>query len=219
MDNKEINLSIIIPYYKTLDLTKELLGKLMPQLTDDTQLIVVDDGCNETELYNYMVEKDNENGNKGFEYCKKENGGVSSARNRGIDLSSGKYLAFIDSDDLVREDYIKVVLKAIETAYPYYKLSWESVGANEHFYDAENLPDWNVAVWSRIIRRDKIKYNFREDLKVCEDKQFLLDNELSIYAIDNFNVKDNPKYECGYIEEPIYIYNSGRIGGLSNLYL
>lgn len=217
MEETDIMISIIVPYYKTLELTKELLARLMPQLTKETQLIVVDDGCNEMALYDFMVEQDTKNGCKGFEYCKKPNGGVSSARNRGIDLSSGKYLAFIDSDDMVREDYIKTILREIDTAYPIYKLSWESVGINEAYYDAENLPDWNVAVWARIFRRDIVKHLFDETKKACEDKQFLVDNGI---VIDHgLWVEDTGRFEYGYISEPIYIYNSGRVGSLSNLYL
>ena len=202
-------LSIIVPFYKTLELTKELLSVLMPQLNENTELIIVDDGCNELELDNYN--------RPNVLIIHKQNGGVSSARNKGLEIADGQYIAFIDSDDLVREDYVEQILKAIETGLPHYKMSWESFGINQAYYHAENLPNWNCSIWCRVFRKDTIIYNFKENMKACEDKQFLIDNGFIIE--DGKFVKDTNNFETGYIDKAIYKYNSGRIGSLSNLYL
>lgn len=202
-----MKLSIIIPYYKTLELTTNLLDVLVPQLNEEVELIIVDDGCFDKQLDDYVEYLcKNVNKNAYIIMCKKENGGVSSARNMGLNTAIGEYVAFVDSDDLVREDYVKQILMAIKNNLPVYKISWESFGACKTFYDAENLPDWNVAVWVRIIKRNLVLVPFNENMKACEDKQFLLDNGIE-------------QEECGYINEYIYKYNSGRVGSLSDLYL
>src|SRR5574344_2460467 len=113
-----IKLSIIIPYYKTLELTKKLLDTLVPQLTKECECILIDDGCNELELDKYPIT-----------VIHKENGGVSKARNTGIDKATGEYIVFIDSDDMIKSNYIETILNKIKsTKFDYCLFSWEAVG-------------------------------------------------------------------------------------------
>ena len=98
-------LSIVIPYYKTYELTYKLMEVLVPQITDDVEVFLVDDGCNEERLDIY---KDKVN----VIHCEK-NGGMSVALNTGIKKATGKYIGFVDSDDLVTENYIEELINAI----------------------------------------------------------------------------------------------------------
>ena len=91
-----MKLSIIIPYYNVKPYTDELLDCLAPQIREDVEVILIDDGSKEP----YKTQ---------YEWCKvyrQKNKGVSSARNKGLDLATGEYIAFIDSDDIVAGDYI-----------------------------------------------------------------------------------------------------------------
>ena len=83
-------LSIIIPYYETLNSTLKLLEELNSQLTSDVEIILVDDGCYETALEKYSIQI--------------PNSGVSRARNVGLDNAKGEFVTFIDSDDFISKN-------------------------------------------------------------------------------------------------------------------
>ena len=183
-----MKLSIIIPYYKTLDYTATMLNGLIPQLFSNVELIVVDDGCNEIVLDVY---KDNAK-----IIHLKENGGVSRARNVGIKEAKGEYIAFIDSDDMITMDYVEQLLKAIEEhKEDVIVFNWLDITTNN-----VNIRPHNPAIWKAIYKKDIIPL-FDENLKVRED--YFFNEELD---------KKNPsKY---YLDRVLYMYNSGREGSL-----
>ena len=99
-----VKLSIIIAYYKTYELTRKLLDTLVPQLNDEVEVFLVDDGCKETRLDKY----------KGINIIHLDkNVGATTATNKALDKAKGKYIAFVDSDDMVSNDYVSSLLKAI----------------------------------------------------------------------------------------------------------
>jgi heptose III glucuronosyltransferase len=102
---KKILLSIIIPYYNTYNYTIKLLKELNIQYTDDIEVILVDDGCNEVRFDVFerftIIHLD-------------KNYGASYAWNRGIDAAKGSYIAFIDSDDMISMDYVDTLVDAIK---------------------------------------------------------------------------------------------------------
>ena len=94
-----IKLSITIAYYKTYDLTVKLLDTLIPQLTDEVEVFLVDDGCNETRLDKY---KDKIN-----IIHLKENGGGAHTDNVGLKKSKGKYLTMLDG----KPKYARIIIR------------------------------------------------------------------------------------------------------------
>jgi glycosyltransferase involved in cell wall biosynthesis len=97
-----IKLSIIIPTYNRNEYIVNLLDKLKQQITDEVEVIVVDDNSNialQDSWYNYI-------------YLTENSGGASVPRNIGLDKAKGEYITFIDSDDLVSDDYIQTILEA-----------------------------------------------------------------------------------------------------------
>ena len=155
-----MQLSIITPYYKTLKYIKKLRDVLEPQLTDEVEWIIVDDGCNEKELDTFIAK---------VIHLPTNSGGASKPRNIGLDNAKGKYIAFIDSDDLVSDDYIQEVLKNLKTDIIF--ISWKS-----KVHDIKIItkpPHWNCAVWCRIYRKKIIgNIRFDEKLKIAEDLVF-----------------------------------------------
>ena len=94
MSAKKPPVSVIIPSYNRGWILKEAVDSVLSQEFYDFELIVVDDGSEDNSpdiLASY--------GNR-IKVIRQENKGVSSARNKGIALSSGRYIAFLDSDDL-----------------------------------------------------------------------------------------------------------------------
>ena len=187
-------LSIITPYYKTLSYTLELADVLMPQLTDEVEWIIVDDGCNEVELDKLgakVIHLENNSGN------------ASVPRNIGIDNASGKYIAFIDSDDLVSTEYISKILNKIKTKdFDYCFMSWQS--QDNKYVITDFPPEWNVCVWNCIYKKDTIgDVRFNLKCNLGEDKEFNL--------LVRKGIKEN-------IEDILYYYNWKRPDSLSPHY-
>lgn len=159
--NYHKTLSIITPYYKTLEYTKRLSERLTPQLNDKVEWIIVDDGCNEHELDDL---------NAIVVHLPINSGGASKPRNMGLKIASGDFICFVDSDDLVMDDYISSILhKIYNDNFDYCFFGWRSPS----FTIVGEPPDWNCCVWNTIYKRDIIGDNkFREDLIIAEDYDF-----------------------------------------------
>lgn len=116
--NKEINqnldLSIIIPVYNNEKLILKCLDSIIGQKTKyHFEVIYIDDGSRDNTL---SILKKYESKHSFIKVISQENGGIASARNTGINEATGKYIAFIDSDDFIKENYIETLLnKAYKT--------------------------------------------------------------------------------------------------------
>ncbi len=108
----EIDLiSVVIPIYNVEQYLKKCIDSVINQTYNNIEIILVDDGSPD------------DCGNICDEYAKKDsrikvihkiNGGLSDARNAGIEIASGKYITFIDSDDIVENDYIEYLYKLLK---------------------------------------------------------------------------------------------------------
>jgi glycosyltransferase involved in cell wall biosynthesis len=85
--------SVVIPFFNRAEWLAEAVGSVLAQTYKDFELIVVDDGSTEEVPPGLLTDPH-------VRYVRQENRGAAAARNRGIDLSSGRYVAFLDADDL-----------------------------------------------------------------------------------------------------------------------
>ena len=190
-----MKLSIIIPCYNSEPYINELLDGLYPQLTEETEVIIVDDGSDKPYKAPY-----------GLKVIRKENGGVSSARNVGLSKAKGSYIAFVDSDDILSKEYVSRVLEAIQSNPDTVYLSWKSLDGKYGKTiktEKDEFSKVNRCVWNRVFKKTYIKgMKFNENMPVAEDDDFL--NRL-------------PKAKSHtFVSEPVYFYRVGRKGGLSD---
>ena len=108
-------ISVVIPLYNKEKQIANALNSVLNQTYDDFEVIVVDDGS--TDLSATIVEQYTDSKIK---LIRKENGGVSSARNRGIIEAKSEYIAFLDADDEWRADFLQEISDLI-IQYPYCK--------------------------------------------------------------------------------------------------
>lgn len=101
--------SVIIPAYNRRDVVMEAVNSVLSQTLLDCEVIVVDDGS--TDDTRDVVEA---MADARVRCYGKENGGAASARNLGLAKASGKYVAFLDSDDYWPEDYLETVIGQLE---------------------------------------------------------------------------------------------------------
>jgi len=117
---KSVKISIIIPTYNRAHLIGETLDSIIAQTYTHWECIVVDDGStdNTEEIMNSYQQEDKRI--KYFHRSDDKPKGANSCRNMGIDIASGDFLIFFDSDDLMTPDHIETKFKAIEgTDYDY----------------------------------------------------------------------------------------------------
>ena len=100
--NNEL-ISIIVPIYNTEKYLHECLDSIINQTYANFEVLLVNDGSTDSSgiICQEYVKNDSR-----FRYFEKENGGVSSARNLGLERSEGVYITFIDSDDWVESNHL-----------------------------------------------------------------------------------------------------------------
>ena len=157
---ENVVLSIITPHYKRREYLKKLSEVLEPQLDDTIEWIIVDDYSQEN--LDFLK--------KGrVIWLDKNSGGASVPRNVGLDNAKGKYITFIDSDDLVSDDYIKEIKKSFEWEYDYCYFGWKS----RTIEVLGEPPKWNCCVWNCIYKKDLIgDIRFNPELRIAEDYEF-----------------------------------------------
>lgn len=103
--------SIIVPVYNAQNYLHKCIDSLLNQNYEDFELILINDGSKDDskKICDEYAAKDNR-----IKVIHKENGGVSSARNRGLDEATGKYIMFCDSDDFVREEFCAPLVNLAE---------------------------------------------------------------------------------------------------------
>ena len=185
-----MKLSVITPYYDALEEIKKLAEVLVPQLTEETEWIIIDDGCNETKLDEIKAT---------VIHLKENSGGASVPRNKGLDYATGEYIAFIDSDDLVSNNYVRTILDKTKEDWDYCYMSWKS--RQLEVLITKEPPSWNCCIWNCIYKKDIIgKERFDPKLKMAEDYDF------------NKRVR---KGKRGNIKEILYFYNIDKPNSLS----
>lgn len=174
--------SIIIPTYNRSILLKKLLDSILLQTFQDFEVLVIDDGGNDNSeevVYSFN--------DKRFRYYKKENGGVSSARNFGLLYASGKYINFFDSDDLAYPNHLQEAYnfftineKANVLVFDY---EWGNADKSNYKTVTNKYKDLNTAILkgnfistnSIFILKTAIgELRFNEQLTVSEDWEYWL---------------------------------------------
>ena len=104
-------ISVIVPVYNAESTLKKCIDSILVQDFTDFEVILIDDGSQDESLQicEDFAKKDNR-----VIVVHKENGGVSSARNYGLEIAKGKWVTFIDSDDYVDDELLEKVNDAIE---------------------------------------------------------------------------------------------------------
>lgn len=99
-------ISVIVPVYKVEQYLKKCVDSILAQTFQDIEIILVDDGSPDS---SGKICDDYAKADSRVRVIHKENGGLSSARNAGIDAARGKYLGFIDSDDYIAPDMYELL--------------------------------------------------------------------------------------------------------------
>ncbi len=208
----KIRLSIIIPVYNAEDYLDRCLESVFEQTFPSYEVILVDDGSVDSSP---MICERYSATDPRFRTIHKKNGGVSSARNAGINLAKGEYLMFVDSDDALLPDALERMMEGVVnedviiggyTAFigglpgrevlPRKTCSYKGEELNSFFEDnIRRNCEMLDAPWSKMFRRKTVgDLRFCEDLSYAEDKLFVF----------SFLAKCHSAHTCGV---PVYAYH------------
>lgn len=183
--------SIIIPCYNVENVIDETLACLERQTNKCFEAVFVNDGS--TDGTQSKLKHFKEKGCVSAVILKKANGGVSSARNAGMAIAQGEYLAFLDADDLLADNFVEVMLSAIDTIkadVAYCKLSRNlSMLSNQDIITEQIVSENAESAMNRLLfhmgeygfycyvyRRELLQKHvvaFDENCKYGEDREFI----------------------------------------------
>lgn len=135
MKTNDIKISVVVPLYNKEKSIEATLQSVLAQTYTDYELIIVDDGSTDNSL-SVVRKRISELENERIRVIHKENGGVSSARNRGIKEAKGEYIALLDGDDLweptflaeqakLIHDFPKAAMWGVNTAFIKHGKCWK----------------------------------------------------------------------------------------------
>lgn len=107
----EQKVSVIVPIYKVEPYLKRAVASILHQTYHNLEIILVDDGSPDQcgKICDDYAKEDNR-----ITVIHKENGGLSDARNAGLDAAHGEYIVFVDSDDFIAEDYVETLMRCLK---------------------------------------------------------------------------------------------------------
>ncbi len=209
MFNYKYKMSVVIPVYNCEAHLESCLESLNRQTMNrsDFQIVFVNDGSKDNSgIICKTFAADDEN----IVYFEKENGGVSSARNKGIELSEGKYIIFLDSDDTLSDNTLETIYNFFEAhydetdivTYTINYLSEKGVVTTHKRYDLLG----NNGIYDMDPRMLQTTMNVCVK-NVPENERVLFDESLSLgedqFYIFSWMMK---KQKFGFVKEAVYTY-------------
>lgn len=195
-------ISIIVPVYQVEKYISQCIESILAQTFTDFELILVDDGSkdNSGKICDEYAEKD-----KRIRVLHKENGGLSDARNKGLDNASGNYFMFVDSDDYIAPNmaeclYQNIIKEDADIAACNFRYVFEEdveedfstenkaevLSGKEIFYNRKNERNygfWTVA-WNKLYKAETFK-NMRFRFGKYHEDEFWAND---IYMMDKTEI-------------------------------
>lgn len=205
-------LSIIVPIYNAEKYLVTCLDSLVNQTYDPKEIILVDDGSNDSSS------EICDNYKKRYPFVHvihQKNAGVMAARNAGLDIANGDYIALCDSDDAVDIDMYQILIEALEkTRTDVASCGWVDEYSGIRAVRNNSIPrakvfnnnsdvligmfyDYSGFVWNKIFKRQLIEgQRFRNDVVITDDLQFTWD---ALKKANSLCYIDLPMYHYRYI--------------------
>lgn len=185
MSQEKALISIIIPVYKVEKYLEKCIQSVINQTYENLQIILVDDGSPDNcgKICDEYAKKDHR-----IEVIHKSNGGLSDARNKGLEIAKGEYIGFVDSDDYIEADMYEVLYNLLKQ------------------YNADvSICNFYTVSQGKIAIKN-VDSGIKEYTRIEILKEILLDNNIQSYAWNKLYKKelfDEIKYPVGKKYEDI----------------
>ena len=185
-----VNLSLIVPVYNVENYIIECLNSIVKIIPTDgsTEVIIVNDGSPDNSINlieNYILNL-NDNIKNNFHILSQENRGLSGARNTGINNAKGRYLAFLDSDDVLQGDFFNDILAIIKKHNPdiieFRAIRFDDKGNTSNFLPKlfdDGFYNLDQKIWKKLCNRSAwfswlrvYNKNLFDDIKFPEGKNY-----------------------------------------------
>lgn len=223
---EQVLLSVVVPVYQVEAYLPRCLDSILAQTFSDFELILVDDGCSDRSP---AIMADYASRDRRVRQVHKENGGLSSARNAGMEVAKGKYIVFIDSDDYIAQGLFADAVAAAEKSgaeqviWNYQKvddervyeprlqikdevLDLDEIGLRNYFYDYWFPYVHGYEACNKLYRRDVIMQN---ELRFQLNHEILAEDQLfnAMYLMHT--------HKIAALSKPYYFYYQ-RSGSIMN---
>ena len=179
-------ISVIIPVYNTEKYIEKCLESLAEQIMQDFEVIIVNDGSKDNSkdvIKNYM-----KSSKLNIKYLEKENGGLASARNYGVERASGTYISFLDSDDYLDKNTFSELEKYIDENIDLIKFKMKTVDEKGNIIEKIAGPVFSVCTGEEGYK------------KLCTSDKYMDPACIYLYRKEFF-VENNFKYKLRYHED------------------
>lgn len=216
-------ISVIVPIYKVEDYLPQCIDSIINQTYNNLEIILVDDGSPDKcpQICDEYAEKDNR-----IKVIHKENGGLSSARNAGLDIATGDYIAFVDSDDYLDVSMYQSLMEVTKkygvdvAVCDFFELNGKKINTkstetqkvsiietpNDIFsHLLEPFPTLRFEVWNKIFKKSVIGDIRFKVGQIYEDLHF-----------DRNIILKSPK--VAHIDLPFYYYRCNRPGSTNSFF-
>ncbi len=211
--------SVVIPCYNQAEFLVEAVESVISQTYKNWECIIVNDGSlDETD----EIAKKLESKDLRIRYLKKENGGLSDARNAGIALAIGDYILPLDADDKIGSEYLEEAVHVLETnnnvkiVYCYAEFFGEKSGTwNLPEFSIEKMLLYNLIFCTALFRKEDYERTSGYDIGMkygWEDWDFwlsILENGGEVYKLNDtyffYRVKESSMILSMTPEESIYL--------------
>lgn len=185
--------SVIIPIYNVEKYLRCCLDSVVEQTYSNLEIILIDDGSTDCcpLICDEYAKKDNR-----IVVIHKANGGLSDARNAGIRVANGEYIAFIDSDDCVNIEFVKILYNTIKNAHADIAIC-SRINVNELFNEYENIVEKSTH-YVLLDNTSCIKESYRNEYKGINATAWAKLYRKSLFSVHNIS------YPVGELNEDMY---------------
>lgn len=211
-------ISVIIPIYNTENYFKRCIESIINQTYTNLEIILINDGSTDNSI---QICREYEKKDKRIILIDKKNTGVSDSRNYGLNIATGKYISFIDSDDFLELNMYEQLIESIENnkaelaicKYNYYSKgnktpyskSYPNIIDKDIFFKDTIMSGENIALWNKLFIRDYIgSLRLNTNIDISEDILFLYE------YVDKIN-------KISYINKPLYNNNKDNISSITHI--
>lgn len=204
----EIKVTIIIPVHNAERYIDNCINSVIAQDYPNWELILVDDGSSD---HSVEICDNYSNLDKRVKVKHQKNGGVSSARNAGLEMASGEWITFVDADDSIKINYLSSFISKINEKVDYISFAFENMNCNSKpeicslcsnnalngLFESGSFK--YMQPWSKFFKKsiiENLHLRFDTKLNIGEDKLFILQ-----YLIATS--------ECVFDNNNLYNYNDG----------
>lgn len=221
-------ISVIVPVYNVEKVLYHCIDSILNQSFVDFEILLVNDGStdNSGRICDKYAEKDTR-----VKVIHKQNGGVSSARNAGIEAAQGEYICFVDSDDYLESNYLKELIET-KKKYPDFDNVWcgfqtveDYYNNNKKAYDVERDNDYSFSDLNSIMDLFEkwfvqMPWNKLYKTKTIVENSIVFPPELSLGEDYIFNLRylDCTNGKIVVINKPLYDYLRDGKESLDNKY-